>query len=64
MGNYVFDGIEKKKLTPSRFLYQCENLYLATQVNYINKHYKKFQFLINLAWITKPSHKYGNNRAD
>ncbi|KRX02551.1 Armadillo-type fold [Pseudocohnilembus persalinus] len=34
MGNYVFDSSneKKKKTVPSRFLYQCENLYLTTQL--------------------------------
>lgn len=33
MGNYVFDQNDKqKKNIPSRFIYQCENLYLTTQL--------------------------------
>lgn len=30
MGNYAFDSEKKKKHAVSKFLYQCENLYLTT----------------------------------
>lgn len=32
MGNYAFDSEKKKKSQVSKFLYQCENLYLTTQL--------------------------------
>lgn len=33
MGNYVFDSNKKnKKTVHSKFMYQCENFYLSTQV--------------------------------
>ena len=37
MGNYVFDSLQekKKKVTSSRFIFNCENLYLTTQVKYV-----------------------------
>jgi hypothetical protein len=46
MGNYVFDSSEKKKKNQtSRFIFNCENLYLTTQVN-LNKKNQKENFKI------------------